>query len=132
MRKILMLFMVGCLGISTGQASSLFLQDGKTTPIQKGETGDSSLGRPRAPRHSPTFQVWYEPGVNAVIVVSGADVGPVQAVIENPSTGTLYTYSFDSSSPAILPISGESGVWRVILRSIRGAIIAYEYIAEKV
>ena len=105
-----MLFMVGCLGISTGQASSLFLQDGKTTPIQKGETGDSSLGRPRAPRHSTTFQIWYEPGVNAVLVVSSADVGPVQAIIENLTSGTLYTYSFDSSSPAILPISGEPGV----------------------
>lgn len=125
-----MLFMVGCLGISTGQASSLFLQDGKTTPIRKGETGNSSLGRPRAPRHSPTVQIWYEPGVNAVFVVSRTDVGPVQAVIENLTTGTLYTYSFDSSSPTILPISGEPGVWKVILRSTRGTIITYEFIAD--
>lgn len=130
MRKILMLFMVGCLGISTGQASSLFLQDGKTTPIQKGETGDSSLGRPRAPHHSPTFQIWYEPGVNAVFVISSTDVGPVQAIIENLSTGTLFTYSFDSSTPAILPISDESGVWRVILRPIRGTTVTYEFTSD--
>lgn len=130
MRKILMLLVVGCLGISTGQASSLFLQDGKSTPIRKGENGPCSHGRPRAPRHSPTFQIWYEPGVNAVLVVSSADVGPVQAIIENLTSGTLYTYSFDSSSPAILPISGEPGVWKVILRSTRGITITYEFIAD--
>lgn len=49
MRKILMLLVVGCLGISTGQASSLFLQDGKSTPIRKGENGPCSHGRPAPP-----------------------------------------------------------------------------------
>ena len=85
-----------------------------------GSIGETSMGRPRASRRSPSFQIYYDPGLNAVLVSSTSDVGLVNAVIENLSTGSFYTYSFDSSELAVLPISGEAGVWRILLRNSSG------------
>lgn len=115
-----MLLLVGCVGILSGYANPFTGQDGKETTSQMGSIGDTSMGRPRAPRPSPSFQICYEPGLNAVLVSSRADAGLVHAVIENLSTGSFYTYSFDSSELAVLPISGEAGVWRILLRNSSG------------
>ena len=70
------------------------------------------MSRPRAARRPSPFQISYEPGINVVLVSSNSDVGLVNVVMENLSTGTIYTYSFHSSDLAILPISGEEGPWR--------------------
>lgn len=120
MRKTLMLLLVGCVGILSGYANPFTGQDGKETTSQMGSIGDTSMGRPRAPRRSPSFQIYYDPGMKAMIVSSISDVGPVHAVIENLSTGTFYSYLFDSSELAVLPISGEAGVWRILLRNSSG------------
>ena len=120
MRKTLMLLLVGSVGIISGYAHPFTGQDGKETTSQMGSIGDTSMGRPRVPRRSPSFQIYYDPGLNAVLVSSTSDVGPVHAVIENLSTGSFYTYSFDSSELAVLPISGEAGVWRILLRNSSG------------
>ena len=115
-----MLLLVGSVGIISGYAHPFTGQDGKETTSQMGSIGDTSMGRPRVPRRSPSFQIYYDPGLNAVLVSSTSDVGPVHAVIENLSTGSFYTYSFDSSELAVLPISGEAGVWRILLRNSSG------------
>ena len=120
MRKTLMLLLVGSVGIISGYAHPFTGQDGKETTSQMGSIGDTSMGRPRVPRRSPSFQIYYDPGLNAVLVSSTSDVGPVHAVIENLSTGSFYTYSFDSSELAVLPIRGEAGVWRILLRNSSG------------
>ena len=115
-----MLLLVGSVGIISGYAHPFTGQDGKETTSQMGSIGDTSMGRPRVPRRSPSFQIYYDPGLNAVLVSSTSDVGLVNAVIENLSTGSYYTYSFDSSELAVLPISGEAGVWRILLRNSLG------------
>ena len=115
-----MLLLVGSVGIISGYAHPFTGQDGKETTSQMGSIGETSMGRPRASRRSPSFQIYYDPGLNAVLVSSTSDVGPVHAVIENLSTGSFYTYSFDSSELAVLPISGEAGVWRILLRNSSG------------
>ncbi len=115
-----MLLLVGSVGIISGYAHPFTGQDGKETTSQMGSIGDTSMGRPRVPRRSPSFQIYYDPGLNAVLVSSTSDVGLVNAVIENLSTGSFYTYSFDSSELAVLPISGEAGVWRILLRNSSG------------
>lgn len=117
-----MLLLVGSVGIISGYAHPFTGQDGKETTSQMGSIGDTSMGRPRAPRRSPSFQIYYDPGLNAVLVSSTSDVGLVHAVIENLSTSSFYTYSFDSSELTILPISGEAGVWRVLLYSNYGLV----------
>ncbi len=115
-----MLLLVGSVGIISGYAHPFTGQDGKETTSQMGSIGETSMGRPRASRRSPSFQIYYDPGLNAVLVSSTSDVGLVNAVIENLSTGSFYTYSFDSSELAVLPISGEAGVWRILLRNSSG------------
>lgn len=115
-----MLLLVGSVGIISGYAHPFTSQDGKTTNSQMGSVGDATSVRPRAPRPSPSFQICYEPGLNAVLVSSCADAGLVHAVIENLCTGTFYSYLFDSSELAVLPISGEAGVWRILLRNSSG------------
>lgn len=115
-----MLLLVGSVGIISGYAHPFTGQDGKETTSQMGSIGDTSMGRPRVPRRSPSFQIYYDPGLNAVLVSSSSDVGLVNAVIENLSTGSFYTYSFDSSELAVLPISEEAGVWRILLRNSSG------------
>ena len=122
MRKTLMLLLVGSVGIISGYAHPFTGQDGKETTSQMGSIGDTSMGRPRAPRRSPSFQIYYDPGLNAVLVSSTSDVGLVHAVIENLSTSSFYTYSFDSSELAVLPVSGEADVWMVLLYSSCGLV----------
>lgn len=114
MRKAVLL-LVASVTFASGHAHSFWEQDGKVTKSQMGSVGDTSMGRPRTPRNAPIFQVWYEPGLSAVLVSSRTDVGLVRAVIENIYTGTFYTYSFDSSELAVLPITGEAGEWRIML-----------------
>ena len=78
-----MLLLVGSVGIISGYAHPFTGQDGKETTSQMGSIGDTSMGRPRVPRRSPSFQIYYDPGLNAVLVSSTSDVGLVNAVIEN-------------------------------------------------
>ena len=119
-----MLLLVGSVGIISGYAHPFTSQDGKTTNSQMGSVGDATSVRPRALRRSPSFQIYYDPGLNAVLVSSTSDVGLVNAVIENLSTGSFYTYSFDSSELAVLPISGEAGVWRILLHNSSGGSVS--------
>lgn len=126
MRKYLFLLLIGCVGMHSGLACPSLSLDGKTVEAQKGNADNTSPTRPRAPRRSRTFQVSFEPGMNPIQVSSSTGVGIVTAVIENLSSGTIYTYSFDSSVPAFLPISGESGVWRVSLTTSSGTTMIYE------
>ena len=127
MRKTLLLILVGSMGFTSAQASSSCGQDGKTTATQVGNNGGTSIGRPRAHRKVPTFQIVYEPTWRSLVVYSFSDGGLVHAVIENLSTGAHYFYTFDSSEPAILPISGEAGVWMVMLYSMSRNVIEYEF-----
>jgi hypothetical protein len=116
MRKTLLLLLIGCIGITSGQASTSFLQDGKTATTQAGNIQETSSGRPRAPRRQQTpFSISYDSGLCALVVTPLADVGLVHAFIENLDTGAVCIYSFNSSLAAVLPISGEAGIWRIIL-----------------
>lgn len=116
MRKTLLLLLIGCMCFFSGHASTIFSLDGRTTTTQKGSSGDTSIGRPRAPRcRVASFDVFYDQEQLALHICSPTDVGIVMGVIENLSTGTFFIFSFDSSVPAILPIGGESGLWEIIL-----------------
>lgn len=127
MRKILLLLLIGSFSVLSGYASTSCNLDGKSTTTQRRDQKDDSAGRPRAPRRSRIFQISSEPGTNILQVISSADVGFVTAVIDNLSSGTVYTYSFNSSTPAFLPISGECGVWRVFLVTSSGMTMIYEF-----
>ena len=127
MRKKTLLLLIGGFVFFSGQASTSFSMDSRSTTTYMGNNGGASVGRPRAPRRSRIFQISYEPGMNILQVISSADVGFVTAIIENLSTGTILTYTFDTSDPAFLPISGECGVWRVFLATSSGMTMIYEF-----
>jgi len=131
MRKTLLLFLIGCMCFFSGHASTIFSLDGRTTTTQKGSSGDTSIGRPRAPRcRVASFDVFYDQEQLALHICSPTDVGIVMGVIENLSTGTFFIFSFDSSVPAVLPISLEVAVWRVTLYMCQEKPIVYEFAIE--
>ena len=114
MRKGFFLVVIGCL---FGMTSNAAYHDdgGPGNPIEIKNPDTGPTNRPRAPRRAATFQVFYDQAQSALLVSSPTDVGIVIAVVENLSTGAFDIYSFDSSELAILPVSGESGFWRVTL-----------------
>ena len=118
MRKTLFFFVLFCAVFTTTNAAAInraTFSEGPDIPIQSGDHDSGANTRPRAPRRQTTFRVFYEPGFQALVVTSSSDVGVVVAVIENLSTGAFYTYSFDSSEAALLPVNGEPGLWRITL-----------------
>lgn len=50
----------------------------------------------------------------------------VSAVLENLVTGELVSYTFDSSDVAVLPFSGDAGLWRITLTPDGGV----DYVGE--
>lgn len=121
-----MLLLVGSVGIISGYAHPFTGEDGKTTNSQMGSIGDATSVRPRALRRSPSFQIYYDPGLNAVLVSSTSDVGLVHAVIENLSTGSLGMSFIDTSAPVLLPIGNERGRLRVTIIIEEGIQLCYE------
>lgn len=118
MRKLLIFFLLFCAVFTTTNAATInsaTFSEGSDVPIRSGDHDSGSNTRPRAPRRQMPFSICYVPSVHALVVTSSSDVNVVVAVIENLSTGAFYTYSFDSSEPAFLPINGESGLWRITL-----------------
>lgn len=124
-KRVFLLLIGGLLGITChGFSFSLENDDGTpSSPLSKGDIRDTSVSRPRAPRRPCSFWVAYDLGQQALIVSSLSNVGRVKAVIENLSTGALCAYSFDSSGPAVLPISGEPGLWEVSIYTFNKQMI---------
>lgn len=125
MRRFLLSLLIGFLCITSSQASASHSQDGRTT--QAGNLDDKPLGRPKDARKNSSFYVSYFPGMGTLLITAVFDIGLVHAEFENLSSGTRYTISFDSSEPAILPTSGEPGIWRLILKPDAGAATSYVF-----
>lgn len=72
------------------------------------EQGD--IGRPRG---SSLFTVSLDIDLNILSVSTNCYVGYVDVVIENLTTYEYSEDSFDSTLTAFLPISGNTGIWRI-------------------
>ena len=108
------LFVIACLLLAlSAMASSAGTKMGDTIviPIQH---SDEELPQNR-PRSSPIFTASLDTSLELLSISSLYNVGDVYAVIENLTTGEYAEYSFASSSTAFLPISGDSGYWRITL-----------------
>ena len=79
-------------------------------PIQNPE--DQPGGRPRS---LPFFSASLDADLNILSVSSIYNVGVVDVIIENLTTGEYIEDSFHSSAVALFPISGNSGFWQIIL-----------------
>lgn len=79
-------------------------------PIQNPE--DQPGGRPRS---LPIFSASLDSDLNTLSVSSIYNVGEVDVIIENLTTGEYVEDSFNSSVAALFPISGNAGLWQIIL-----------------
>lgn len=72
-------------------------------PIQKHEEGPDDC-----PRSLPLFSVVLDTDLNYLSISTLYNVGYVDAVIENLTTGEYAEYSFDSRLTAYFPVSGNA------------------------
>ena len=111
MRKPLLI--IACLMLAITALSSPI---GKTMgevlniPIQNPE--DQPGGRPRS---LPIFSASLDVDLNILSISSIYNVGEVDVVIENLTTGEYVEDSFISSAGALIPISGNAGLWTITL-----------------
>lgn len=111
-------------------AAALAAPAGKTmgdevnVPLQTRNEG-AQESRPRVPALIP-FSVMADTDLCVVYVSSIYDSVEVSAVLENLMTGELVSYTFDSSDVAVLPFSGDSGLWRITLTLENGT----DYVGE--
>ena len=74
------------------------------------------------------FSAYYDTDLNILSVSALYNVGEVNVVIENLTTGEYAEYSFDSSQPEYFPISGNTGFWRITLMLENGALYYGEFV----
>lgn len=80
------------------------------------------------PRTSPLFSASLDTGQNTLTVSALYNVGYVDIVIENLTTGESAESSFYSAVPAFFPISGNSGSWRITLTLDSGVVYVGEFV----
>lgn len=118
------IMVIACLTLAITALSSPI---GKTmgevidVPFQNPE--EQPVGRPRS---APLFSASLDTDQNSLSISALYNVGYVDIVIENLTTGENTGASFHSTAPAFFPISGNSGLWRVTL-TLDGGV---EYIGE--
>ena len=90
MRKVLLSFLIGCLGFISGHASTIVSQDWVPGPILGGNNGDLNDGRHLSRTGykdlltvNECLTVSYDPELSALIVYSPTVQGLVYAVIQN-------------------------------------------------
>ena len=84
--------------------------DVESFPIIRGTSEEGGDQRPRTPS---LFSAYLDTDLNLITIYTLYNVGYVDTVIENLTTGEYAEYSFNSSSPVLLPISGNAGYWHI-------------------
>lgn len=113
MKKTVLFWIVMSLALPTTViASSINGSKGDpiNVPIQKHD--DEPDDRPRT---LSIFSVELDTDLNTLSVTTLYNVGYVDVLIENFTTGEYAEYSFYSASTACFPISGNSGSWQITL-----------------
>ena len=120
MKKTLLFWLMVSLALPTSVLASTSrgnMGDPINVPIQKHEEGPDDC-----PRNVSLFSVVLDTDLNSLSVSTLYNVGYVDAVIENLTTGEYAEYSFYSGSTAYFPISGNAGSWRITLTLENGDI----------
>lgn len=120
MKKTLLFWLMVSLALPTSVLASTTrgnMGDPINVPIQKHEEGPDDC-----PRNVSLFSVVLDTDLNYLSISTLYNVGYVNAVIENLTTGEYAEYSFDSSSTTYFPISGNAGSWRIILTLVGNGV----------
>lgn len=126
MKKTFMLVMTSLTLVVTSLASPTGKIMGEQMDVHirtRDQQGD--IGRPRS---MSLFSAYYDTDLNILSVSALYNVGEVNVVIENLTTGEYAEYSFDSSQPEYFPISGNTGFWRITLMLENGALYYGEFV----
>ena len=112
MRKVLLSFLIGCMGFISGHASTIFYSEGETNTNQEWINMDIIPDVPH-PKYILDYSFMYNPYMSALIIFGGRD--PAHVVLENLSTGEQYFYTYDylSAENGFIPFTGGDGVWRL-------------------
>ena len=113
MKKTLLFGLVVSLALPTSVLASTTrgsMGDPINVPIQKHDEGPDDC-----PRTLSLFSVLLDTDLNYLSISTLYNVGYVDAVIENLTTGEYAEYSFYSGVTAYFPISGDAGSWRITL-----------------
>ena len=102
------------------------IRDGEPTDILITEGGHGSSPIIYAPALIP-IQAAYSSSHSTIFVNFLYDLGYVSVEIENLTTGEYAEYSFDSSSTAYFPISGNTGSWRITLTLLDNEVYIGEF-----
>lgn len=82
MRKVLLSFLIGCLGFISGQASTIVSQDWVPGPILGGNNGGTNDGRNLDQARKESAMVSYDPDLSALVIYSSAVQGPIYAKLQ--------------------------------------------------
>lgn len=111
MRKPLLV--IACLMLAiTALSSPIGKTMGEVINIPIQNPDDQPGGQPRS---QPLFSASLDSDLNILSISSIYNVGEVNVVIENLTTGEYVEDSFNSSISALFPISGNSGLWTITL-----------------
>lgn len=110
MHKVLLSFLIACMGFIPGHASTVISLDEKLTPPQEGNLVNVS----------PSLMVYagcafyYAPDTSELYVQSFIELGKHAVILENLTTGRHWGFRF-RSTPGILviPFLGGQGIWRL-------------------
>lgn len=140
MRKVLLSFLIGCMGFISSHASNVIYQgiregnDGDRSledyvkggggTFEDGNLGDLTGGRPLVP---PAFQDYYDfeyDSASSTLSIyystfrpfTPGSLGLLFVSVTNIFTGEIYCYFFDDLlGEAVIPFAGDSGIWRLCL-----------------
>lgn len=123
MKRPFVLVTVGLMVFVTALASPIGKAIGEQLDVQI-RPRDEYIGRPRT---SPLFTAILNSDWNYLSVSSLYNVGEVDIVIENLTTGEYSEDSFNSSFTAFFPISGNAGHWTILLTLESGECFMGEF-----
>ena len=110
MRKVLLSFLIGCLGFISGHASTSVSQDWQPSPIQEGNVGNTNTGRHRTITLLIRYtKVDYDPDLSALLIYTPYVEGHVFAVLQNSIFGTPRKYDLTVGAVTVIPINNTFG-----------------------
>ena len=108
MRKVLLSFLIGCLGFISGHASTSVSQDWQPSPIQEGNVGNTNGGRQLTMALRDT-KVYYDPDLSALLIYIPYVEGQVFAVLQNSFFGTPRKYNLTIGDVTVIRINKACG-----------------------
>lgn len=118
MRKVLLSFLIGCMGFFSADALTVNCPDGGNTNTESGDIDDMDVGRPRyTPRRGPDcFGLAFDPTCHTMYIYTPYSAGKLVAYLFNVTTREAYQYCFNAADDHIsFPFRGLDGEWVLTL-----------------